>query len=81
MDEHYIEEEREKENLSKPAPCCVLPAKGAKGVVFEWKNITFKVYLGYGIGRFRFRRKTKVILDNLSGMMIPGKMLAIMGPS
>ena len=68
-------------SLVSDCTLCPVGVDNAEGVVFEWKNITFKVRLGFGIGRLRYKSKTKYILQDISGMVPPGKMLAVMGPS
>ncbi|KAF5371340.1 hypothetical protein D9758_004088 [Tetrapyrgos nigripes] len=54
------------------------------GVAVEWKDITYVV----PGDRSRWRRKRsdnvnddKAILDNVSGLVLPGQMMAILGPS
>ena len=71
--------------LLSDSPCCMAAEnieKSGDGVTVQWKEVNYHVWVG-GVGWWKcgWRRKKKVILNDLSGMVPAGRVLAIMGPS
>jgi len=55
---------------------------GGGGVAVEWKDVSYIVPGSDGWTRNRKNvSDDKVILDNVSGLVLPGQMMAILGPS
>ncbi|THV02339.1 ABC transporter [Dendrothele bispora CBS 962.96] len=56
---------------------------GGGGVAVEWKNVSYIVAGSDTWGRRRSKNVNddKVILDSVSGLVLPGQMMAILGPS
>ena len=52
-----------------------------QGVTISWRNINFEVELGFGVWKCRTNNKKKTLLNNLTGMVPSGRVVAIMGPS
>ena len=51
------------------------------GVTLSWKNVNYVVESGYGFWKCKIRKQKKKLLSNLSGVVPPGRVIAIMGPS
>lgn len=84
-DDHGIEEGENNEVAASPGmkdrrrlTTEIFAAHG--GIRLNWSHITYKVQIPNPDDDNKLT-KTKVIMDNLSGNLLPGRVLAIMGPS
>jgi len=56
---------------------------GSGGVAVEWKDLSYSVPSSDSWGRKKSKNVNddKVILDNVNGLVLPGQIMAILGPS